>query len=266
MSLLKKTIKGVQELQRYYRSGLIGYSRVDNKFIPFTNSFSLFPHPDFSSVQVSGFQSVKDASLKIEKDNALLYLSVLRIIRPSDTVTIAKLIDDFFDDDLNFINEKQKTLAYDLMLELEEFLEEENVTKHELLDLCYSFYNDNRNSFSSTLTTYNIEGLIFNPDEKSEGQNKKRYIHWKLEKDKIMSKDSLKRNTTTPVESKSISNAISEFNYLEDLNRQFLDSLDEFKREEVKKKEIEDYICEMKDHQKQVNDISNQVLMNKKGV
>ena len=173
--------KKTKTLQMYYQTSLIPYPRLCNDFER-ESTFELFPHPPMPIMRGIN-EPLKNKELKINKQNSLIYLSLLKIIKPSDTVKISSIIDEYFDDDLEFKNEN-KIENFNLAKKtLSDLLIQEDLKEKDLFQFCNSFYSKkNKDTISNSLSVYNIQDCYFRPESNvsTKKNNKKRFIHYKL--------------------------------------------------------------------------------------
>lgn len=142
MSFKKEVKKYVNELQADYMCNLQNYPRIENDYIQ-SKTHSLYPHIPFKRISPS-YNVFKKTKLKLEKKSSLLYLSKKRLISPSQAVSYAETIDNFFDEKLLFkleIKRQELLLLKELM---HKFLEEEINIKNfeEQKEFIIKKYND----------------------------------------------------------------------------------------------------------------------------
>lgn len=113
---VKQVKKYTQELQGDYLANLQDYPRVDNSFIERYELHDLTPHKELFAFNNS-LSPIKQKELKLNKKNALLFLSQERLVSPSQAETYAESIDKYFDSELNFKSEslqKEVEILYSL--------------------------------------------------------------------------------------------------------------------------------------------------------
>lgn len=198
MSYSSKINKKIKTLQMYYQTNLIPYPRLCNDF-ELESAFELFPHPPMPIIRGIN-EPLKNKELKINKQNSLMYLSLLKIIKPSDTVKIASVIDEYFDDDLEFLDENKIENFNLAKKELSDLLIQENLKEKDLFQFCNSFYSKkNKDTIANSLMVYNIQDCYFRPESNTSTKknNKKRFIYYKLVTEENMEKNEAMKKSLT---------------------------------------------------------------------
>ncbi len=164
MGQFKRQIKNaMNKLQVWYMSGGIEYPRVENNYFEPQKTFDLVPHLPMRMITTS-FSPIKNKELPLNKKNSLLFLSQKRLVNPSQAVNYAESIDEYFDDNLNFINQQKQEefrQLYKMMLDfLSNRLKIENEAQIEeaVKDRYAAIYNEPKNS---SIGFYNINTLFF---------------------------------------------------------------------------------------------------------
>ena len=156
--------KSINLLQKLYMNGLVPYPRVSNDFEkkPF---FQLFPHPALPILKDIN-EPIKfdnpSKEIKVNKKTSLLFLSIIKIARPSTLEKTADKIDEFLDDNLDFINEKKRMEMIKIQELYLNFIKENSLTEKELIESGNDLYSEmNKNIIANSLSIYNIENLRF---------------------------------------------------------------------------------------------------------
>jgi len=146
----KRLKKGVNSLNASYYSGLIAYPRVDNTYIRPEFSLDLFPHPPISRRIYKPL--IKKDSIRINKDEMMLYLSSTRVITPRQIESTFDYIDYYLDDLLEARTKVRETEALKMISLLNDFLEKENILESTIMDYRNTFYkNCYQNAVDSVL-------------------------------------------------------------------------------------------------------------------
>lgn len=105
--LANKVKRVMQLLQKLYKCGLLPYPRVDNNFIEACLAFDMQAHPKMC-LESEMFSELEGERIPIDKNSALLFLSLIRVLSPSNIENFAEMLDDVFTDDLKFISEEKE--------------------------------------------------------------------------------------------------------------------------------------------------------------
>lgn len=155
--------KGVKKaltiLQTAYRCNAVDYPRVDNNFAT-SQRYDLFPHPPMRRL-VPQLCPVKKDKYEVNKNNSILFLSLIRSIKPSSIQSFSEMIDDYFNDDLTFRTPKHEQLYNDIYNELEIYMEEEGLTLAELMRLPNKFYADASDAEATGLLFFATKDYLF---------------------------------------------------------------------------------------------------------
>jgi hypothetical protein len=166
--------KAMNKLQIEYMSGSIDYPRVENSYIKPQNVFELVPHLPMR-MTTAVFSPIKNKQLPLNKKTSLLFLSQKRLINPSQAISYAEVIDEFFDEKLKFINDQKQEEFRQLYRLMQEFLSSrlnlQNPSEIEetLKDKYAAIYNEPKRS---SIGFYKIDTLFFSTI--SNGNGKKR--------------------------------------------------------------------------------------------
>lgn len=138
----KKIRKGLAFLQTSYQNGLLLYPRVDNSFI-LKKSFDLFPHPELSKIG-DKTKPLSYEKYKIDKKNSLLFLSIARVLTPSNIESVGAFIDEVFDKDLKV---KPEMVSYvESVVDLKnEFFKENKIDNNDVSKMHQSVYESVQN-------------------------------------------------------------------------------------------------------------------------
>ncbi len=139
--MVKKAKRALNYLQTSYTNGLIDYPRVDNNLITL-KSFDMFPHPSFSRISEK-FKPLKYNKYKINKKNSILFLSITRVVTPSNIGSVFGAIDEMFDDDLN-VKPEQKQYFESVLSVKNDFFKENGLTNNKVSELHRSVYDEVR--------------------------------------------------------------------------------------------------------------------------
>lgn len=142
---MQKTYKqALQYLQKLYTNGIIPYARVNNSFIKKT-FFSIFPHPAIGNKNINYFKplSIENNKIKFNQKNSLLLLNIFNFLRPSELAKKENLITNFFDKNLNFIDNLKKNEYLKKIDLLKDFLKKNNLTMKSIMEKERSFYLKN---------------------------------------------------------------------------------------------------------------------------
>lgn len=145
MSFHKQVKKSMNELQASYQAGLQNYPRVENTYIKNNDTFDFFPHKPLKPYSIF-LTPIKKQKIKLNKKTSLLFLSEQRMITPAQADDFAKTIDEFFDADLNFINNNKKLELQNLFTLVNKFLENEFKTR-DAVEQKNKFININKNIY-----------------------------------------------------------------------------------------------------------------------
>lgn len=168
--------KSINILQKLYMNGLIPYPRVGNDF-ELKSYYQLFPHPPLPILNGIN-EPIKKEKIQVNKKSSLLFLNLLSIIKPSRIEKISEKIDDFFDEELQFINVEQQKILMEISSQFDVFLQTKNLTEKDLISLSNSYYaEDNKTMFEMTFKLYEFNKFIFNKENKEKKKN--RYLYWK---------------------------------------------------------------------------------------
>ena len=163
--MLQTVKKSLNLLNKIYYSGLILYPRVSNNFER-KPSFELFPHPSLSIIDGFNFP-LKETKYIINKKTSLLFLSLMKLLKPSGIEKVSMKIDSYFDENLDFINENKKNELMKCQEILEKFLEKKNLTEKDILMLSNSFYsNENKKTIEDTFKIFHINNILIYSIEK----------------------------------------------------------------------------------------------------
>ncbi|WP_172198561.1 hypothetical protein [Campylobacter sp. RM16188] len=170
----KKVKKYMNELQADYSAGFINYSRVENNYMPPEEAFELIPHKSLTPFN-KALSPIKETELPLNKKNALLFLSQNRLITPSQAVNYAETLDEYFDNDLNFINENKKLELDRLFALMTKFLsaklktQELKTQENEIKSRYSKIYDSSR---QINVGFYAVKSMTFFPN--IDGQSKKK--------------------------------------------------------------------------------------------
>lgn len=158
--------KSLNILQKLYMGGLVPYPRVLNDF-ELNSTFELFPHPPFPVLKDLNEPikfSESNKKMKINKKTSLLLLSLMKLVKPSSLEKMSLKIDYFFDDNLEFLeNKKEEYLRiHKIYLETMQRELKASYDEKELIENANSFYSeDNKNIINNSFKLYNIENIRF---------------------------------------------------------------------------------------------------------
>lgn len=156
--MISKDVKRAMDvLQTIYQSGGIEYPRVDNNFIV-TKRYDLFPHPPMARINEM-LMPPKTTKCKVNKQNALLFLSSLRLVRPSTLYSTSVTIDTFFNDNLDFLSAKAEADFLRYLEITEGYLREQGLTVSQLLDMPDPFYAELSNGGASGLLFFHTKEM-----------------------------------------------------------------------------------------------------------
>lgn len=155
----KRVKKGLTILQTAYRCNAIDYPRIDNNFV-LTQRYDLFPHPPMRRL-VPQMGPVKKEKYEVNKNNALLFLSLIRSIKPSSVQSFTDMIDDYFNDDLTFRTPRHEQMYNSIVSELEIYIEEEGLTLAELMRMPNKFYSDASDAEAASLLFFATQDFLF---------------------------------------------------------------------------------------------------------
>lgn len=180
--------KSLNILQKLYMSGLIPYPRVSNNF-ELNPLFELFPHPPLPILNGIN-EPIKANELKVNKKSSLLTLSFLKLIQPSTVYRTSEKIDEYLDEELEFLSkEKEEELEKIIALFLE-LIEQENLQAEEITKIANSFYcEENKKIIEKSLKVYNIPSINFSKDKKNKNKNLYLFAKRKNKKETIYSQD-----------------------------------------------------------------------------
>ncbi|MDD4969858.1 MAG: hypothetical protein PHT07_10565 [Paludibacter sp.] len=155
----KKVKKGMTILQTAYRCNAIDYPRVDNNFVT-AQRYDLFPHPPMRRL-VPQMGPVKREKYEVNKNNAILFLSLIRSIKPSGVHSISEMIDEYFNDDLTFRTPKHEQIYSAISNEFEAYMQEEQLTIAELMRMPKKFYSDASDAEAAGLLFFATKDYLF---------------------------------------------------------------------------------------------------------
>lgn len=156
MNLANKTKKTLRNLQVMYKSGIIAYPRVDNSFISDDKAFDMYAHPSFSFGE-GIFKSIQGSEEEVNKKSSLILLSLLRILSPSNIESFSELIDEFFDDNLEYVSKEKEEEAINILGELASFMEEEDLIQSKLLEDYGSIFEKSKKRVMSIYKNDNLQ-------------------------------------------------------------------------------------------------------------
>lgn len=157
--MTKSVKKALNILQTAYRCNAIDYPRVDNDFAT-AQRYDLFPHPPMRRL-VPAMKPIKKDQYIVNKNNALLFLSVMRILKPSGIQSVTEMIDDFFDDELNFRTKKHEQVYEAIKVEFDSYLAEEGISTQELMRMPKKFYADASDAEAAGLLFFATNDYLF---------------------------------------------------------------------------------------------------------
>lgn len=153
MSFYRKVKKHCNELQNLYMSNIISYPRVD---LNTDKLYTFYPHKELKSIMHS-FQPIKEEKILLNKNNSLLYLNQEKLLTASKIEKMAKIIDNFYDKDLNFIDENAENKLKIYKNLLDDFLKNKKITIEKIKEKNIKKQNDEY----STLRVYKLKELKF---------------------------------------------------------------------------------------------------------
>lgn len=157
--MTKSVKKALNILQTAYRCNTIDYPRVDNDFATLQR-YDLFPHPPMRKL-VPTMKPVKRDQYMVNKNNSLLFLSVMRILKPSGVQSVTDMIDDFFDEYLNFRTKKHEQVYEAIKTEFDDYLAEEGISIQELMRMPKKFYADASDAEAAGLLFFATNDYLF---------------------------------------------------------------------------------------------------------
>jgi len=137
-NIKQKLKKSLNSLNAAYHSGLISYPRVDNDFVLRPYSLDLFPHAPLKRLRY--YPVKKKDNIKINKESLVLYLSILRVVTPSQVEGVFDYIDYLLDDNLIARDKEKKREAEQVKFLFDSFIEDNNLSSSGLLDLQKNFH------------------------------------------------------------------------------------------------------------------------------
>lgn len=167
--------KAMNKLQVEYMSGNIDYPRVENSYIKPQNIFELVPHLPMR-MTTAVFCPIKNKQLPLNKKTSLLFLSQKRLVNPSQAISYAEIIDEFFDEKLKFINNQKQEEFRQLYQIMQDFLSArlnlQNSTEIEetVKDKYAAIYNDPK---KSSIGFYKIDTLFFSAIGNANGKKRR---------------------------------------------------------------------------------------------
>jgi hypothetical protein len=201
----KQVKKAINILQSAYYSNAIPYPRVDNDFT-ITKRYDLFPHPPMPNIG-RNFSPVLQKKHKVEKNNAVLFLSSWRLVTPSTIASTAETIDRYLDDNLDFITQKAQK-EYEKMLEItEQYLRENELTVTSLFQLPVPFYSELTNATASGMFFFSANEMrkkIITKQPFSDNENApisllKTITMWDMEKERRKIRKKKEDDNNTPI-------------------------------------------------------------------
>lgn len=154
--------KATNFLQLAYTNNAIAYPRVDNDFVK-KSKMDLFPHPPMRRFS-EPFYPIKvrsDSKIQLNKKSALLFLSMLRVVSPSTMASTAKILDVFFDDDLNFVSDQAHNKFLKIKQIFSEYCEKNAVTTKTLVGYPLEFYSDASDANTSGMIFFSTKDYFF---------------------------------------------------------------------------------------------------------
>lgn len=187
MGFKQKVKKALGSIQLAYENNLLSYPRVDNDFLDPKKRFSLFPHPPMSPV-LSIMKPLAEREIPLTKDSSLLYLSMLGLLRPADIYNTAELIDDNFDDELSYRDEKKEKTAADVIAVYQNYLKEVNLNNAKLLKMGNIFYSSMEDTDGSGFMLFSNDEVFFHKkispfDSSLNVSPLKSYIKWEADRE-----------------------------------------------------------------------------------
>ena len=167
--------KAMNKLQVEYMSGNIDYPRVENSYIKPQNIFELVPHLPMR-MTTAVFCPIKNKQLPLNKKTSLLFLSQKRLVNPSQAISYAEIIDEFFDEKLKFINNQKQEEFRQLYQIMQDFLSArlnlQNSTEIEetVKDKYAAIYNDPK---KSSIGFYKMDTLFFSTIGNANGKKRR---------------------------------------------------------------------------------------------
>lgn len=167
--------KAMNKLQVEYMSGNIDYPRVENSYIKPQNVFELVPHLPMR-MTTAVFCPIKNKQLILNKKTSLLFLSQKRLVNPSQAISYAEIIDEFFDEKLKFINYQKQEEFRQLYKIMKEFLssrlnlQNPNEIEETVKDKYAAIYNEPKNS---SIGFYKIDTLFFSTMDNANGKKRR---------------------------------------------------------------------------------------------
>lgn len=126
----------MQLLQKLYKCGLLPYPRLDNNFIEASLAYDMQAHPKMC-LESEMFEELEGEHIPIDKNSALLFLSLVRVLSPSNIENFAEMLDEVFTEDLKFISEEKEKEVLKTF-ELLSLYMEKNLLKQEDIISWYS--------------------------------------------------------------------------------------------------------------------------------
>ncbi len=143
-------------MQNLYKIGMINYPRVDNTFIEHNKAYDMHAHPGLTySAKI--FDGLKGEIITLNKKSATLFLSLIRVLSPSNIITYAELIDDFYEDDLAFVSKEKEKEANKLIQTLSTFMDESGITQEEIIKRYRSIFEESKKRRVSHYAIGNME-------------------------------------------------------------------------------------------------------------
>lgn len=162
--------KSVNVLQKLYMGGLVPYPRVSNDF-EITPYFELFPHPPLPIINGIN-EPIQKRDTKVDKKHSLLTLSLVKLVQPSTAFKTAEKIDDFLDEELNYINIEKEQIFKKIIACFDEIIEKEKLEAEEVMKIANSVYSEsNKQVVNNSLSLYALENVSFTKDKKDRKKN-----------------------------------------------------------------------------------------------
>ena len=167
--------KAMNKLQVEYMSGNIDYPRVENSYIEPQNIFELVPHLPMR-MTTAVFGPIKNKRLTLNKKTSLLFLSQKRLINPSQAISYAETIDEFFDEKLQFINNQKQEEFRQLYQMMQVFLsarlnlQSSTNIEETVKDKYAAIYNEPK---KSSIGFYKVDTLFFSSIGNNNGKKRR---------------------------------------------------------------------------------------------
>ena len=176
MSFKKDVKKCLNSLQINYASGNINYPRVENDYIENENCYELVAHLPMSQSNKKGFKPIKKEFLNLSKPSGLLLLNQARLANPSNVLSMAETMDEYFDSEMNVVSEEKEKEITELFrlarkFLAQKFIEKEKITQERLYtNKEKSVYKDK----DKKISFYKCNSLQFFTDALGSSGKKKR--------------------------------------------------------------------------------------------